>query len=88
MSPIDAQAIKYWDGYSVARNEMFARTHNPVTLWTVVGADVKRLARLNLIKDLLSLLHYCDKDAAALLVNPQIVFQYEETYIRNRMISV
>ncbi len=88
VSPIDAQAIKHWDDYSVARNEMFARTHNPVTPWTVVRADVKRLARLNLIKDLLSRLHYCDKDAASLLVNPQIVFQYEETYIRNRMISL
>jgi polyphosphate kinase 2 (PPK2 family) len=26
-SPIDAAAQKHWDDYSIARNDMFARTH-------------------------------------------------------------
>lgn len=87
ISPIDAQAVKRWADYSLARNEMFARTHNPVTPWTVVRADDKRLARLNLIKHLLSRLHYGDKDEAALVVDPDIVFEYQETYVKNGMIA-
>ncbi len=86
-SPIDNQATRLWDAYSLARNEMLARTHNPVAPWTIVRADNKRQARLNLIKDLLTRLHYHDKDEAALLVDPQIVFQYEEVYIKNGMIA-
>jgi polyphosphate kinase 2 len=87
ISPIDAQAAKRWADYSRARNEMFARTHNPITPWTVVRADDKRTARLNLIKDLLSRLHYDDKDEAMLRTNPEIIFQYQEPYVQNGMIA-
>ena len=87
ISPIDAQAVKHWADYSLARNAMFARTHNPLTPWTVVRADDKRLARLNLIKHLLTRLHYADKDEAALVVDPDIVFEYDETYVQKGMIA-
>ena len=86
-SPIDAKATKHWADYSLARNEMFARTHNPVTPWTVVRADDKRTARLSLIKDLLSRLHYDDKDEAMLRTNPKIIFQFQEPYVQNGMIA-
>jgi len=66
---------------------MFARTHNPVTPWTVVRANDKRLARLNLIKDLLTRLHFDNKDESVLLVNPDIIFQYQESYLQNGMIA-
>ena len=50
-------------------------------------ADDKRLARLNLIKDMLSRLHYRDKDEAVLRINPEIIFQYREPYVRNGRIA-
>ncbi|MCJ9430629.1 polyphosphate kinase 2 [Kordiimonas marina] len=87
ISPIDAEALKHWDDYSCARNEMFARTHNPVTPWTVVRAGNKKVARLNLIRDLLSRLHYEKKDERLLLTNPDVVFPYDETYLGNGMIA-
>lgn len=86
ISPIDAKALHFWDAYSAARNEMFERTHNPVTPWTVVKADDKRIARLNLIRDLLSRLHYGGKDGRALKMDPEVVFQYREDLLRNGMI--
>ena len=52
----------YWKAYSAARNEMLARSHVPVSPWTLVRANDKRLARLNVIKDLLGRLEYADKD--------------------------
>ena len=76
-SPIDDQAIKYWKAYSIARNEMLARTHNQMAPWTLVLANNKRLARLNIIKDLLGRLHYTDKDERLTHPDPQIVFAYD-----------
>ncbi|MCW5745085.1 MAG: polyphosphate kinase 2 [Alphaproteobacteria bacterium] len=87
VSPIDAEAPKHWKNYSLARNQMLARTHNPVTPWTVVRGDDKRQARLNLIKDLLSRLHYDDKDESVLIVNPAVIFEYDDIYVRNGMIA-
>ncbi|MDP2760569.1 MAG: polyphosphate kinase 2 [Sideroxyarcus sp.] len=87
ISPIDKQATKRWDAYSLARNEMLARTHNPVAPWTIVRADNKHQARLNLIKDMLTRLQYHDKDESALLIDPEVVFQYEDSYVKNGMIS-
>ncbi len=87
MSPIDAQAQKYWHDYSVARNEMFARTHSPLAPWIVVRADDKKLTRLNLIKHLLTQLDYVDKHHSLILPNPKIIFEYNETYLGNGMIT-
>jgi len=87
MSPIDAEAQKRWNDYSLARNEMFARTHTPMTPWTVVRANDKRLARLNVIKDLLIHLDYADKDHSLIRPNPDIVFTYAESYLDNGMIA-
>jgi polyphosphate kinase 2 (PPK2 family) len=86
ISPIDAKAVKLWDDYSSARNEMLSRTHNAITPWTIVHGDHKRRARLNLIRDLLLRLHYCDKDSNVLRSDPEIVFPYHEDYVRNGMI--
>lgn len=77
ISPIDATALKNWDAYSRARNEMLARTHNPVTPWTIVKADQKRPARLNVIADLLQRLHYGDKDPSAIASDSALVFPYQ-----------
>ncbi len=87
MSPIDAMAQKYWKEYSQARNEMFARTHTTMTPWTIVRADDKKGARLNVIKDLLTRLEYGDKDHDVVRPNPAVVFGYTETSIVSHMIA-
>jgi len=88
ISPIDAEAQRRWGDYSRARNEMLARTHNVVTPWTVVRADDKRAARINMISDLLLRLDYDGKDESVLLPDPNLVFRYEDAYLRNGMIAV
>jgi len=87
MSPIDAVAQKHWNDYSEARNDMFTRTHTPLAPWTVVRADDKKLARLNVIKDLLTQLDYTDKDHGLIRPNPDIVFTYADAYLANGMIA-
>ncbi len=87
VSPIDDQAMKHWKPYSLARNEMLARSHNPIAPWTLVRADDKRLARLNIIKDLLGRLHYADKDKRLIRSDPQIVFEYDVSNLQNGQLA-
>ncbi len=87
ISAIDEEALKHWKAYSNARNEMFARTHNVTAPWTVVKADDKQLARVSVIKDILTRLHYKGKDEAITLPNPDIVFGYHDDCIRHGLIS-
>ena len=87
ISPIDDQAIKRWKAYSLARNEMLARSHNPLAPWTLVRADDKRSARLNIIKDLLGRLHYTGKDKRLIRPDPQIVFPYNVSNLQNGQLA-
>lgn len=86
VSPIDKVAQKHWDDYSQARNTMFARTHRLTAPWTIVRADDKQVARINVIKDILFRFDYKDKDEALILPDTNIVFNYEESYLQNGMI--
>lgn len=76
VSPIDDKALELWDVYSGARDEMLARTHTHLAPWTIVRANDKRRARLNLIRNLLARLEYEGKSEGGLLADPEIVFQY------------
>ena len=87
VSPIDDQALRHWKAYSQARNEMLARTHNPTTPWTLVRANDKRLARLNIIKDLLGRLHYTNKDKRLIRPDPQVVFPYNVSNLENGQLA-
>jgi len=87
VSPIDEQATKLWDGYSKARNVMFARTHSPISPWLLVHADDKKSARLQVITDLLSRLHYKGKDETLVLPDPNGVLVYDERYLHEGLIA-
>jgi len=87
ISPIDKAAQKNWDDYSLARNTMLARTHRLTSPWTIVRADDKQTARINVIKDILFRLDYKDKDESLILPDANIVFNYEESYLQNGMIA-
>ncbi|SCC94097.1 UDP-galactose-lipid carrier transferase [Thiomonas sp. X19] len=87
VSTLDNLALKKWKQYSLARDEMLAHTHNAIAPWAIVRADDKHLARLNIIKNLLGRLHYAGKDKRLILPDPDVVFMYDETYLKNGMIA-
>jgi polyphosphate kinase 2 len=87
VSPIDDQAIKQWKAYSRARNEMLARTHTPTTPWTLVRADDKHLARLNIIKDLLDRVHYTGKDKRLIEPDPKVVFAFDASNLESDQLA-
>jgi len=76
LSPIDRAALAHWNAYTDARDAMLVRTHAPDTPWTIVRADRKRVARLNLIADLLSRIEYEDKAAKRIDPDPSVVFEF------------
>ena len=60
LSPMDLESRRRWQDYSRAKDEMMAHTDLKQIPWYVVNADSKRLARLNCIRHLLSLIRYKD----------------------------
>jgi polyphosphate kinase len=82
-SPIDAVAAKHWEECSAARNEMLTRTHTMVAPWTIVRADDKPSARINVIRDLLTRTEFKGKDRQTDLPDPEIVFTFHKDAIDN-----
>ncbi len=78
ISVLDDLALKKWKQYSLARDEMLAHTHTAIAPWTIVRADDKQLARLNIIKDILSRLQYAEKDERLIVPNSEFVFMYDK----------
>ncbi|MGO7522423.1 polyphosphate kinase 2, partial [Rhizobium brockwellii] len=51
-----------WDDYSDNRNRMLKETHTDFAPWTVIRANDKRRARLELIRHMLNKMDYDGKD--------------------------
>ncbi len=82
MSPVDKVALKYWDAYSKARDEMLARTSTVQSPWIVVRADDKKRARLNVIRDLLGRIKCPDIRKHRGKPDPDIIFRYDRASAR------
>ena len=76
ISPIDQKAQKMWGAYSDARDQMLKQTSSSDAPWTVINANDKKLAHLNLIADLLSKFSYPEKDKKILKIDPTIVLTW------------
>lgn len=76
ISPIDAVAVKHWDEYSEARDAMLLGSHTIDAPWQIVRTDSKRHARLNLMRDILSRLHYSGRSKKLLAPDRNIVFKF------------
>jgi len=61
ISPVDQEAQKLWDKYTIAKYSMLLSTHTPYAEWTVIKSDNKKKARINCIKHILSHVDYPDK---------------------------
>jgi polyphosphate kinase len=86
-SPVDEAALKNWKKYTKARDEMFRRTNHPHGPWRVVRADVKKTARLELIRDLLASFDYEGKSRTLTQPNRKIVFPWSDTVESSGLLS-
>jgi polyphosphate kinase 2 len=76
ISPVDEQAQKKWSSYTKCRNDMFLTTSTSMAPWTIVRANDKKLAHLNLIRNLLSRVNYPKKNKGLLKTDKSIVFKW------------
>jgi polyphosphate kinase 2 len=65
LSRIDIDGLARWDDFTAAIAEMFARSHRPITPWTVIWFEDKARGRLAAMQALLSRLDYPGKAAPA-----------------------
>jgi len=86
-SPIDDVAVKHWDDYTEARDEMLARTSSPLSPWIVVRADDKHLAHLNVIRDMLTRLECPQTDKHLAVPDLGVVFPYNETHAQAGLLA-
>ena len=82
LSPMDLEARARWVEYSKAKDEMFKYTDIKQAPWYVVNADIKKHARLNLIRHLLTLLPYQDLTPEPIDLPPR---QPDDGYVRPPM---
>lgn len=78
ISPIDQQAQQKWAAYSSYRNVMLLKTSTGESPWTIVRANNKKQAHLNLIRNLLSRVYYADKNKRLLRPDSEIVFTFDQ----------
>jgi polyphosphate kinase 2 len=71
LSPMDVESRAKWVEYSMAKDVMFSHTDHKMAPWRVVKADNKKLARLNCIRHLLSLIPYEDLPPTPFALEPR-----------------
>lgn len=78
ISPIDQQAQKKWNAYSTYRNAMLLKTSTAEAPWTIVRANNKKQAHLNLIQHLLLRINYAGKNKRLLRPNADIIYTFNQ----------
>jgi polyphosphate kinase 2 len=86
-SPIDATALQHWRAYSKAHIDMLRRTHSENAPWTIVDADHKKKARLNVIRDILYRLECPGRNPDLAVPDPDVIFPCREALALEKMIS-
>ncbi|MBW9051871.1 polyphosphate kinase 2 [Rhizobium mesosinicum] len=66
LSSMDIAALTKWGDYSEKRDRMLKETHTEFAPWTVIRANDKRRARINLIRHMLDTIDYDGKDKNAI----------------------
>jgi polyphosphate kinase 2 (PPK2 family) len=66
LSSMDIAALTKWGDYSEKRDRMLKETHTEFAPWTVIHANDKHRARLNLIRHMLKTMDYDGKDKDAI----------------------
>jgi polyphosphate kinase 2 len=87
ISPIDQAAQKKWADYTKARDAMFANTHTLHAPWTIVCADDKKTARLNIIRDILNRVNYEGKRQRLVIPDAEVVMPFDPALYKVGKIS-
>ncbi|OLP58315.1 polyphosphate kinase 2 [Xaviernesmea oryzae] len=82
LSPMDIAALNKWQDYSDKRDRMLKETHTDKAPWTVIRANDKRRARLELIRHVLKAMEYDGKDKDAIGKIDDRILMDGETFLK------
>ncbi len=82
-SPVDEKGQELWEKYSYYRDKMFSKTHTSYSPWIIIKTNIKREARLESIRYVLSSFDYDGKHEArtTLIPDPNVVMRYYRFYL-------
>jgi polyphosphate kinase 2 len=72
-SPNDAKVVDKWDLITYYKNQMFNHTSTDRSPWVVINSNDKRVARLNAMRYVLSVVDYDDKNDEVTNFYPEVV---------------
>jgi polyphosphate kinase 2 len=80
-SPVDKEGQIRWDDYTYYKEQMFGHTHTIFSPWMIVRTNIKKEARLETIRYILSKFDYEGKgeSGTTLLPDPNVVQRYHRT---------
>ena len=78
LSPVDKESQDKWEEYTKAKEDMFFYSSTQECPWTIIKSDVKKRARIEGIKYVLSQLDYKDKNKKLLEYDKRIVRTVQE----------
>ncbi len=87
ISPVDEAAQRHWYDYSRARDAMLLRTHHPDAPWTLIRADDKHQARLNVIRDILARVPFPDASRRLARPDPCVTREFSESLLNSGWIA-
>ena len=58
MTPVDMRAQELWDEYTKYKEAMFEHTNTDIAPWTIIHADKKPAARIEIIKHILNVIPF------------------------------
>ncbi len=81
LSPVDQKGQDLWGKYTYFKEQMFSRTHTSFNPWTIVKTNIKKEARLESIRFLLSKFEYAGKLEAAtrVLPDPNVIMRFHKS---------
>ncbi len=77
-SPVDQEGQKRWDSYTYYKEQMFSKTHTTFSPWIIIKTNLKKEARLESMRYVLSKFNYDNKgnSGITLFPDPNVVQRY------------
>ena len=78
LSPVDQEGQKRWDTYTLYKEQMFSKTHTSISPWIIIKTNIKKEARLESIRYVLSKFKYDHKGESGTTTfpDPNVVQRY------------
>ncbi|MFA6143439.1 MAG: polyphosphate kinase 2 [Sulfurimonas sp.] len=78
LSPVDAASQDLWEKYTEAKLSMLKASHTGTAPWIIIRSDIKKKARVNCIKHVLSSIQYPTKNQPDLKTSKKILIWGDE----------